>query len=117
MILLNQTLLKYSDLYNLIQSCFVCHQSGASIPVDGKYLHFPCAMKHPGNKLKIYYFPGSMAKAKIKDHYSQELYWTNQRLRARQSRHSLLDSPFPDSAHSIYNYINLHILLYSLSFR
>ncbi|KAF8376036.1 hypothetical protein PRIPAC_82465 [Pristionchus pacificus] len=30
------------------QSCFVCHQSGASIPVDGKYLHFPCAMKHPG---------------------------------------------------------------------
>ncbi|GMR48592.1 hypothetical protein PMAYCL1PPCAC_18787, partial [Pristionchus mayeri] len=27
------------------QSCFVCHQSGASIPVDGKFLHFPCAIK------------------------------------------------------------------------
>ncbi|GMS96175.1 hypothetical protein PENTCL1PPCAC_18350, partial [Pristionchus entomophagus] len=30
------------------QSCLVCHQSGASIPMDGKHLHYPCAMKHPG---------------------------------------------------------------------
>ncbi|GMT24474.1 hypothetical protein PFISCL1PPCAC_15771, partial [Pristionchus fissidentatus] len=38
------------------QSCFICHQSGASIPVDGKHAHFPCAAKHQGETFRQFTF-------------------------------------------------------------